>query len=335
MHLKIFEVHFFDKLINETVIVILSIEQDEATNDVIKWLHRKGAIVKRINVEDEIDELSVTIDRAILKYHTVTERYEEIDLDKVSAFWYRRGNWPFRELVKQKDDWKIYENTGRFIKSENDTLRKYLHSFPFQKKLGDYYKKDAHKLLTLKIAKEVGFAIPEFLVTNNVNELNSFVESQKQVITKVLSNPISLYMPKQWVPMYTTEVNSKDVVKNIGISYLQNKINKKYELRIFHLNPDFYAIAIFSQANNRTVTDYRKYDYDRPNRMVPYNLPKSVVEKLKELVKKLELETCSIDIIVDDNDNYIFLEVNPIGQFGDISYNCNYYLENKIANYLS
>ncbi|WP_462282116.1 grasp-with-spasm system ATP-grasp peptide maturase [Salinivirga cyanobacteriivorans] len=313
----------------------MSIEQDEATNDVIKWLHKKGEIVKRINVEDEINELSITINRTILRYKTVIGQYEEINLDKVSAFWYRRGNWPFKELAKDDDDWKIYENTGRFIKNENDTLRKYLHSYPFQKKLGDYYKKDAHKLLTLKIAKEVGFAIPEFLVTNNVNELNSFVESQKQAITKVLSNPINLYMPKQWLPMYTTEVNSKDFVKNIGISYLQNKINKKYELRIFHLNPDFYAAAIFSQANNRTVIDYRKYDYDRPNRMVPFNLPIHLINKLKRLVDKLQLTTCSIDIIVDDNDNYIFLEVNPIGQFGDISYNCNYYLENKIANYLS
>ena len=89
------------------MILILTIEQDEATNDVIKWLHKKGEIVKRINVEDEIDELSITIDRAILRYKTVIGQYEEIDLDKVSAFWYRRGNWPFKELAKDDDDWKF------------------------------------------------------------------------------------------------------------------------------------------------------------------------------------------------------------------------------------
>jgi hypothetical protein len=31
---------------------------------------------------------------------------------------------------------------------------------------------------------------------------------------------------------------------------------------------------------------------------------------------------------------YVFLEVNPIGQFGMVSAPCNYNLEKKIAQYL-
>jgi glutathione synthase/RimK-type ligase-like ATP-grasp enzyme len=50
---------------------------------------------------------------------------------------------------------------------------------------------------------------------------------------------------------------------------------------------------------------------------------------------QLELTTASIDLIVDLNENYVFLEVNPDGQFGMISYPCNYYLEKEIANQLT
>jgi D-alanine-D-alanine ligase-like ATP-grasp enzyme len=46
------------------------------------------------------------------------------------------------------------------------------------------------------------------------------------------------------------------------------------------------------------------------------------------------LNTGSIDIIKDNNGEYIFLEVNPVGQFGMTSIPCNFYLEKKIAEYL-
>jgi hypothetical protein len=39
-------------------------------------------------------------------------------------------------------------------------------------------------------------------------------------------------------------------------------------------------------------------------------------------------------MIVTPEGEYVFLEVNPTGQFGWVSDNCNYYLEEKIANHL-
>ena len=51
-------------------------------------------------------------------------------------------------------------------------------------------------------------------------------------------------------------------------------------------------------------------------------------------MKKSNLDTGSIDIVVTKKEEYVFLEVNPVGQFGWVSSNCNYYLEEKVANYL-
>ena len=93
-------------------------------------------------------------------------------------------------------------------------------------------------------------------------------------------------------------------------------------------------MAIFSQKNEGTVVDFRKYTDGNPQRKVPYKLPKSEEKKLIALMEELDLNTGSIDIIVDINNNYIFLEVNPVGQFGMTSVPCNYYLERKIAKTL-
>jgi D-alanine-D-alanine ligase-like ATP-grasp enzyme len=43
------------------------------------------------------------------------------------------------------------------------------------------------------------------------------------------------------------------------------------------------------------------------------------------------LDCGSIDLIYSTDEKYYFLEVNPVGQFGMVSYPCNYQLEKKIA----
>ena len=58
-------------------------------------------------------------------------------------------------------------------------------------------------------------------------------------------------------------------------------------------------------------------------------------DKLTEFMEVSNLDTGSIDLIVTPNNEYIFLEVNPVGQFEWLSTNCNYYIEKHIANYFS
>ncbi|WP_447951552.1 hypothetical protein [Chryseobacterium koreense] len=52
------------------------------------------------------------------------------------------------------------------------------------------------------------------------------------------------------------------------------------------------------------------------------------------MIIELELATCSIDMIVNKDWEYYFLEINPVGQFGMISNPCNYFLEKKLAELL-
>lgn len=51
-------------------------------------------------------------------------------------------------------------------------------------------------------------------------------------------------------------------------------------------------------------------------------------------MKKCELNTGSIDIIYGIDGKYYFLEVNHCGQFGAVTYRCNYYAEKYIAKSL-
>jgi glutathione synthase/RimK-type ligase-like ATP-grasp enzyme len=118
-------------------------------------------------------------------------------------------------------------------------------------------------------------------------------------------------------------------------SMVQKQVDKIYELRVFYLEGKFYAMAIFSQESAATGVDNRKnFEAEFPPRRVPYLLPQKVKGQLKQLMKKLKLNTGSIDILVTPNNEYVFLEVNPVGQFGMVSQPCNYYLEKRIAERL-
>lgn len=68
--------------------------------------------------------------------------------------------------------------------------------------------------------------------------------------------------------------------------------------------------------------------------MVPYILPRAIELKINRFMKKMNLDTGSIDMIVTPELEYVFLEVNPVGQYDMVSVPCNYHLHSKIAKIL-
>ncbi len=120
----------------------------------------------------------------------------------------------------------------------------------------------------------------------------------------------------------------------ISPSLFQHCIDKRYEVRVFYLDGQCYSWAILSQADAQTRTDYRRYNESRQNRVVPYLIPDALAAKLRALFGEVGLNTGSVDLMVDARDDYYFLEINPVGQFGLLSRSSNYQLESAIAQWL-
>ncbi|WP_228444971.1 ATP-grasp domain-containing protein [Chryseobacterium indoltheticum] len=129
--------------------------------------------------------------------------------------------------------------------------------------------------------------------------------------------------------MYTSIVE-KPEKDTLFISFFQEKIEKDFEIRTFYLNGKTWSMAIFSQNDEQTKVDFRKYNDDKPNRNVRYKLPKDIEEKVHILMQTLDLNCGSLDFMKSGN-KYYFLEINPVGQFGNVSADCNYFLEREIA----
>lgn len=324
------------------MILVLSNLKDKSTFDVIQWILSKNEEVVRLNFDMNnwrLKSICLATPSVIVEYNN-----KEIDLAQCSAVWYRRD--PYSDNVFQysdsNEDYNVLDSqSGYYIGQINNEKRRlidFLNFFLREKcfSLGTFNRWGVNKLIILEMARQSGFIIPETFIATSKVDISKKIAMGKELITKAIDNGVYLITDTHGYYSYTKEVKENDVrgyADRFFPSMLQSKVNKKFELRIFYLAGRFYPMAIISNIINSV--DYRKHKISRvKNRYVPYKLPDEITSNLLKLIDKLSLDSCSIDLMVDTNGQYVFLEVNPVGQFAMTSTPCNYYLEQKVANFL-
>jgi ATP-GRASP peptide maturase of grasp-with-spasm system len=305
------------------MILILSERSEPSTTFVIEWLEYFNKKWIRINIEDPID-LDFIGDDVVFKLDE-----KEYKLSEFSSYWYRRGMFSFINKyntgVEQFDDFLKIEY-GKIIEFIYFRLRKL-------KSINCIEFCNVNKLIVNTIAKDIGILTPKDLIFSSKDAIIRY-KLEEPFLTKPIGGGAINIFESFSTYNYSTLLETKKI-KNINFfpSLIQNYVHKKYELRIFYFHGEFFSMAIMSQLDKQTAIDFRKYNVERPNRTVPFNLPYDVKEKLNTLMMKLNLNCGSIDMIVTPENEYVFLEVNPVGQFGMTSYPCNFQLERKIAEF--
>ncbi|TCP25886.1 ATP-GRASP peptide maturase of grasp-with-spasm system [Tenacibaculum skagerrakense] len=322
--------------------LIFSIQGDYTTTIVCKWLRFYNKAFLRINGdknEAQFNELNAPNNQI---YFTVNG--EKHDLNKSDAIWYRKSGLGLRHfkanyMVNDKD---ILLEEGyelrNIVKAENKTLLNFIHNKLEQKRsIGKKYNADLNKLEVLDKASKIGLSVPKTFIVTNKSQLQKIINKEGELITKSIKDNLYHFNEKHGYYTYTEKVsldNINEFPENFSPTLFQNLVEKRYELRVFYLEGKFYSMCVFSQNDKQTELDFRKYNNAKPNRNLSFKLPETVELKLKKLYEELDLDTGSADIMVDKNGNYIFLEINPVGQFTMVSTPCNYYLEREVAKIL-
>lgn len=79
-------------------------------------------------------------------------------------------------------------------------------------------------------------------------------------------------------------------------------------------------------------TDWRKSI--TPLKHSTIQLPSDISSKCLKLCRMLNLNFAAIDFILDNNDDFVFLEVNPNGQWAWIEKQVNHPISDSISNLL-
>ena len=332
---------------------IFSEETDFSANRVIDWLYYFDYPYEKFIGHGETKDHYTPNDKKYaitfggknnVESSSIFTNNEKININSI---WFRRpykypdhfySNFDYEEKAYPKDKLRSAINSRFkvFWDFIGYKLEEYHH-------FGSFQTNSLNKPIVLQEAQKLGLTIPKTIITNSLEDLRSFfLDCDKKIITKSIHEVIidHRYEIKkdEFIFLYQMtklilEIDN-NVPKIFAPSLFQECIDKEYEIRTIYINGECYSAAIFSQLNEQTEVDMRNRDANRPPRYIPYKLEDNIENKLHELMMKLGLKFGAIDLIKSKDGEYYFLEINPVGQYGDVSMLCNYYLHKKIAEYL-
>lgn len=329
------------------MILLLSRQDDGSTRQVAEWLCAMKKKFVRLNADSQKNCL-LGFDVLNGKFSIViNNKPYQFSVEGIKSVWHRR-----RGFSKENHNYtpnsleNLFHETSPFaekqLKEEATEVAGYLYyrleTNPAIHNIGSQSHNSVNKLIVLGMATSCGLKVPKSFIISTKKDLMVLFKKEKQLVTKAIGNGVYRFTNEFGYYSYTEKIG-KTFIDSLPHTFfpsmVQKQIDKQYELRIFFLEGKFYSMAIFSQESSATSVDNRKnFEAECMPRRVPFLLPEKIKKKLSNLMRELKLNTGSIDMIVTKSNEYYFLEVNPIGQFGMVSQPCNYYLEKKIAESL-
>lgn len=313
------------------MILIISDQDDQFSNEIVDLL-----IFNKIEhqlIRTGIDKLSLVKcnpnyfkllinDKIILTSDTITGVYYRRDSLQVDA--YNTANIKNDQLLN-------------YCKSENKAISDYINFLlkKYNKCIGNPFKLKINKLVTLDIAEDCGFNVPDFLITSKKIEAIQFYNKYCPIITKSINTQTFFSEIDSIKAIYTTDISLEDLKQlnnTFPTTFFQKKIDKIYDIRSFYLNKTVYSMAILSQENQKTSTDFRKYDKKFPNRRLSIDLPQNIKDKLVKFHERININCSSVDLLLDKKGDYYFLEINPVGQHHMVGVPLKLNINNLIIN---
>ncbi|MDX9694381.1 MAG: hypothetical protein RBT49_01180 [Bacteroidales bacterium] len=322
---------FLFNLVEDNLMAVLIITNnlDFVADSVINWIISFKKKVYRYNYEDFLKN-------ATISYKLSNSKNVEmiINGDLIESGWLRKETDDYEKLYNLekefgfKDGYEFY----KFLKKEASVTKQTFFNNKNIRWLCDYKSINVNKIEVLEIAQKCGLKTPKSLVTNNINSLVQFIENNsiEEFIVKSVGENLSIMYKNSttiFQPVKSFTTSNMDFPNSFLPTLFQEKIEKQFDIRIFFLNGSFYSMAIDNKSTDSRLTN-------DSTRYFPYLLPKSIEKKITILMNKMNLNYGSIDLILDKKNYYHFLEVTPTGEFSFVSNNCNYNIEEKIANYL-
>jgi glutathione synthase/RimK-type ligase-like ATP-grasp enzyme len=174
------------------------------------------------------------------------------------------------------------------------------------------------KAVQLVSASRVGWTIPRTLLSNDPARAREFFRANKSTIYKPFLTPLWKSSDGKTHTTMTTELTNVANISDTALAscagIYQEKIAKDYEIRVTVMGCTCFAAKIHSQDSRSTETDWRMGFYGRINIERIY-LPKKIEQLCIALLRELGLVFGAIDLAVTPDGDYVFFEVNEMGQF--------------------
>jgi glutathione synthase/RimK-type ligase-like ATP-grasp enzyme len=297
------------------VIIVISRVFDPHTDYLAEELNHRGIEFVRFHTEDYPvhDRIATEISRSGSVRSTLHTNGRSVDLSQVTSIWYRRpAALQVDPLLTAPQGEFALRESRHALAGTLSTLDCLWINHP------DRLISAAHKIVQLQAAATVGLETPATLVTNDPQAVPEFFRACRgQMIYKTLALPYHEEASKASI-IYTTMVTAAELDQyrervRFAACQFQEWVPKQYELRMTVIGQDVFCARIDSQASSDARIDWRAA-HGRLE-FVPHSPPPRVATACIELTRTLGLVYSAIDIIVTPDNRYVFLEINPNGQW--------------------
>ena len=244
-----------------------------------------------------------------------TEAGEQISAEEVRAVWARKL-WSPR-MADDLDERYRLTCVGESIAA----LEGFLDALHDARWVNDLQLQRAaeNKQRQLRLAARAGLRVPRTLVTNDPAAARQFfAETEGETVAKLL-RPIAVSMDAVKPFVYTNRVREEDLAGAEALRHspmvFQELIPKACELRVAFVAGETFAGALDASGTSRGHTDWRRVAPDEC-RWQKAQLPTEVTSGLQALMSELGLVFGAVDFICTPSGEYVFLEVNPGGEWG-------------------
>ncbi|MDP8225648.1 MAG: hypothetical protein P9L99_19975 [Candidatus Lernaella stagnicola] len=173
------------------------------------------------------------------------------------------------------------------------------------------------KIRQLHLASDLGFQVPDTLISNDPEAINSFIGKHRNgVIAKALYSPL-IEEPEQDFFIFTNRIDGiaagdEDSVR-VCPSIYQQALFQKTDYRVTVIGKKLFSVRIDSGENQEVNLDWRTQKDGLEFKRC--SIPDDIADLCVKLVLENDLYFGAIDI-VEHEGRFWFLEVNPNGEWG-------------------
>jgi len=290
------------------LVLIVSSLADPHARAVIAALGGHGVRIELLDFADYPIRLTLT-----LAFEAESRRFQlkrpgegEVDLEAVRTAWWRRPSaFGLPESVRDPVHRRlaISESVTAFHGLFSAMKARWINP-PAHDAVA------SHKPYQLALAQSLGIEIPQTMMTSDPKEARAFWSAcDGDVIYKQF-----IFLPDAWTEtrrLGEAETKIADEAIQLAPVIFQRHVAAVADLRVTIIGDEIFAAAV----DTRTLA----YDVDvRMNanaKYIAHDLPDDVSKKLLALMRRLGLVYGAIDLRLTEDGRYVFLEINPAGEF--------------------
>jgi glutathione synthase/RimK-type ligase-like ATP-grasp enzyme len=294
-------------------ILIITNDHDEHADAVMRELNTRDVPVFRFHPEEFPHACSLSLDIEDGRVRGEIRNAEHaVDLDDICAAWYRRARnlfeGPRLSLTSEKLENYVRAQSSATLAALCECLRTLWVGHPHRLRRAEV------KALQLLKASEAGLTTPQTLISNDQAQVAAFVDALgdaecaiKPLVAVGVTNEQGYRLPLTTILPPGHSLQSVAAAPTIFQPYVE----KAFELRCVIIGERIFSAKIHSQATEVTRTDWRAGQAEHE----AFVLPEDVKAAIRRLMDSFELNFASLDMIVTPEGEFVFLELNPNGQW--------------------